>query len=119
MARSYVAIDDSVHHLLRTLTRRTLLVSHRTPDGECTVGYQVDERQLPDEYFSLAMLHALGGVPQDCLAAIHWSPQGSDRIGIPAQVDFFNAVRLDRRCARDLRLKVTKKGSGLLSAELL
>jgi hypothetical protein len=119
MTRSYVAIDDSVHHLLREITRRTLLVASVDREGDCTVAYEVDEKALPESYYSLAMLHSLGGVPHDCLAGIQWFAAPVERTGIAAQVNFFDAARLDRRCSRDLRLRPTKNGPTLLSGELL
>jgi hypothetical protein len=58
MIRKFVAIQDSLHGLVRRLTRQTPLVPLSGPDGKMRIEYQVDPEQLPESYFVLAGRHA-------------------------------------------------------------
>lgn len=119
MAKTFVAINDSVHRLIRRIARQTPLCTGVSAKGAPLIAYDVEEQDLPEDYFSLAMLHSIGGMPVSSLALTNWKPRNEDRLGIAEQVHFFDAVKLDRRCCRDLRLKTTLRGAGMLSCELL
>jgi hypothetical protein len=43
----------------------------------------------------------------------------TDPAALLRHVNYFDAVKLDRRCVRDLRLKLRKDGPGMVAAELL
>jgi hypothetical protein len=81
--------------------------------------YSFREPDLPEAYYSLAVFHALGGLSLKCLRQTRWRARPGDKPGIPGRVNYFDAVKLDRRCARDLRLKLKRHGPGLLAGELL
>jgi hypothetical protein len=119
MTKSFVAIGDPVHNLLRRVTRYTPL--RLCPDGAPgpRVRYEVRPHRLPEAYFSLAMLHGLGGMSLELLPMIKWRVQEEDKAGIAQRINYFDAVHLDRRCWRDLRLKPAKLGPEMLAAELL
>lgn len=119
MARSFVALNDSVHGLLRSLTRQVALCPSPARDGLPTVQYQVRPEGLPEAYYSLAVFHALEGRPAGAALARPCGILGGARAAVAERVWYFDAVRLDRRCCRDLRLKLSKQGPGLLGAELL
>lgn len=119
MAKAFVAINDPVHGMIRNLTRKVPLRMTRSKAGQPLVVYDVDEESLSREYFSLAMLHSISGMPLSSVGITNWMPRREDRLRIASQVHFFDAVKLDRRCSRDLRLKNSLGGPGLLSCELL
>jgi hypothetical protein len=119
MTKMFVAINDPVHSLIRNVTRHTPLCPGLSLDQRLLVQYSFRERDLPDAYYSLAAFHALGGVALKSLRRVKWRVRESDKAGLPARVNYFDAVRLDRRCARDLRLKVKRHGPGLLAGDLL
>jgi hypothetical protein len=118
MGRAFVAIDDPVHHLLRELARCTPLVCAR-PEARPRIEYRILPSTLPPAYCALAWFHGLGGLalaPGDLLGRrvpLERLPGLGERAG------GFDAVRLDRRCCRDLRLAPDGRPLGLLSAELL
>src|SRR5262245_39951987 len=99
MTRNFVAINDRTHNLLRNLARRSLLRPCLGVDGALMMQYSVDAISLPDDYFSLAMLHGIGGMSLDLLkkTAIHLRPD--EKQEIPEQVNCFDALTLDRRCS--------------------
>jgi hypothetical protein len=74
---------------------------------------------LPVAYYSLAVFHSLEGMSQASARMPHNRINPAERPVIPEMVNYFDAVKLDRRCSRDLRLKLRKKGPGMLAAELL
>ena len=119
MTKTFVAINDPVHSLIRCVTRRTPLCVRQVPDERLTVHYAFQEQDLPEAYYSLAAFHALGGMSLRTLRRGNWQVRPSDKAGLPPRVSYFDAVRLDRRCARDLRLKLKRHGPGLLAGELL
>jgi hypothetical protein len=119
MTKTFVAINDPVHSLLRTITRHTPLVAGLSPDPRLRVQYRFQQQDLPEAYYSLAVFHALGGLSLKSLRRVRWRARESDKASIPARVNYFDAVKLDRRCARDLRLKLKRHGPGLLAGELL
>jgi len=119
MTKTFVAINDPVHRLIRKVARETPLRAGVSAKGVPVIVYDVEEQDLPQDYFSLAMLHSIGGMPLSSLAVSNWKPREEDRLGIAEQVHFFDAVKLDRRCCRDLRLKNSVRGAGMLSCELL
>ena len=119
MTKTFVAINDPVHSLIRSVTRQTPLRAALPMDQEPGVQYSVGARELPEAYYSLAVFHALGGLSLESLRRTRWRVRAGDKAGIPARVNYFDAVKLDRRCARDLRLKLKRHGPGLLAGELL
>ena len=119
MTKAFVAINDPVHSLIRSVTRQTPLRPGLSPDQRLLLQYSFQESDLPEAYYSLALFHALGGLSLKSLRRGSWQVRDEDRSGIPARVNFFDLVRLDRRCARDLRLKIKRHGPGLLAGELL
>jgi hypothetical protein len=119
MTKTFVAINDPVHALIRGLTRHTPLSPGGGGEGGLTLNYQLGETPLPESYYSLAAFHALGGLSLRSLARVRWRVRPADKLRLPARVSYFDAVRLDRRCARDLRRKVSRHGPGMLAGELL
>ncbi|MGD0261777.1 MAG: hypothetical protein ABSD29_18460 [Verrucomicrobiota bacterium] len=119
MTKTFVAINDPVHSLIRSVTRHTPLRPSLSTDQRLLVQYSFQEQDLPESYYALAVFHALGGLSLKSLRRVKWRVRESDKAGIPARVNYFDAVKLDRRCARDLRLKVKRHGPGLLAGELL
>jgi hypothetical protein len=119
MIKTFVAMNDPVHNLIRNVTRQTPLAAVITTTGRRTVQYCFAPGDLPEEYYSLAMFHSLGGLSLRLLHQSRWQTREIDKPAIPSRVSYFDAVKLDRRCLRDLRLKLSKKGPELLSGELL
>ena len=119
MTKTFVALNDPVHSLIRTITRHIPLVGGLSPDPRLRVQYRFRQEDLPEAYYSLAVFHALGGLSLKALRRVRWRVRESDKASIPARVNYFDAVKLDRRCARDLRLKLKRHGPGLLAGELL
>jgi hypothetical protein len=119
MTKTFVAINDPVHKLIRSVTRQTPLAAASTANGRTTIQYWIHPQDLPEEYFSLALFHSVGGLSLRLLGKANWRARECDKPSIPARVNYFDAVKLDRRCLRDLRLKLNSKGPELLAAELL
>jgi hypothetical protein len=119
MTKVFVAINDPVHSLIRSITRHTPLCAGLSTDQRLMVQYNFQEQDLPEAYYSLGMFHAIGGLSLKSLRRIRWQVRASDKAGILARVNYFDAIKLDRRCARDLRLKLKRHGPGLLAGELL
>jgi len=119
MTKTFVAINDPVHSLLRGVTRHTPLHPGLSTEQQMPLRYCFRKQDLPEAYYSLAVFHALGGLSLKSLRRVKWRVRESDKATIPARVNYFDAVKLDRRCARDLRLKLKRHGPGLLAGELL
>ena len=119
MTKTFVAINDPVHSLIRSVTRHTPLCAALSTDQRLVLEYSFREQDLPEAYYSLAVFHALGGLSLESLRRTRWRVRAGDKAGIPARINYFDAVKLDRRCARDLRLKLKRNGPGLLAGELL
>jgi hypothetical protein len=119
MTKTFVAINDPVHSLIRSVTHHIPLCAGLAPDQSCLLQYCFGEQDLPEAYYSLAVFHALGGLSLELLRRTRWQVRPGDKAGIPARINYFDAVKLDRRCARDLRLKLKRRGPGLLAGELL
>ena len=119
MTKTFVAINDPVHSLIRTVTRHTPLRPWLSSNQRLRMDYSFQEQDLPEAYYALALFHALGGLSLKSLRRVKWRVRESDKADIPARVNYFDAVKLDRRCARDLRLKIKRHGPGLLAGELL
>ena len=119
MTKTFVAINDPVHSLLRSITRQTPLHAGLSPDPRLMLQYCFREEELPEVYYSLAMFHTIGGLPLASLRRTRWQVLRSDKATLPARVNYFDVVKLDRRCVRDLRLKLKRHGPGLLAGELL
>src|SRR5512135_2909523 len=110
MTKSFVAINDPVHNLIRSVTRHTPLCYGLSADPRLVLQYAFREQELPEAYYSLAVFHAVGGLSVESLQRTRWRVRACDKAGIPARVSFFDAVKLDRRCVRDLRLKLKRHG---------
>jgi hypothetical protein len=119
MTKTFVAISDPIHSLLRSLTRHIPLRAGFSQDQRVLLQYNFREQDLPEAYYSLAMFHAMGGMSLDALRRRGWQVRAGDKASIPDRINYFDAVKLDRRCARDLRLKLKRHGPGLLAGELL
>jgi hypothetical protein len=119
MSKTFVAINDPAHNLLRNVTRHTPLYQRITPGELPAVVYRIQPQSLPRAYFSLAVFHALEGLPLAAARRARGIVTSSEKAVVPELVNYFDAVKLDRRCCRDLRLKVRKRGPGLLAGELL
>jgi hypothetical protein len=115
----FVAINDPVHDLLRNVTRRTPLYPRLAAEGFVTFDYEVKPAELPEQYFALAVQHARPAGPRQGTETTPSSVTTLDRAAVLKRANYFDAVRLDRRCLRDLRHKVRKFGPGMLSFELL
>jgi hypothetical protein len=119
MAKSFVAIDDPVHNLIRNLTRHVPLRPVFASDGAPLFRYDVEAVALPEGYYALALFHSRGGMSLELMRQTRWRVGRRERMRLPREVNYFDAVRLDRRCCRDLRLKMRKQGPGMLAGELL
>ncbi len=119
MAKTFVAVDDPVHNLLRRITRQTPLWPRLSSAGSLVLEYRVRFAELPDEYHSLALFHAVEGKSLQTLSRGCRQVPDALKPWLPARVDYFDAIKLDRRCSRDLRLRVWQEGAGMLGAELL
>lgn len=120
MTKTFVATNDAVHDLLRNVTRRTPLRACLAPDGRLRMEYKVDPRTLPDLYFGLAWFHSLKGMPASTSMNRRPGPAATiDMVRVLERVGYFDVVKLDRRCARDLRLKPTGRSGGIVCGELL
>ena len=78
----FIAIGDPVHNLLRQITRYTPLRLCWDGGAEPRVRYEVNARILPDDYFSLAMLHGLGGMSLELLPMVKWRVPEDDPPGL-------------------------------------
>jgi hypothetical protein len=92
MAKTFVAINDPVHSLIRGITRHTPLGVGLSQDERLTVQYTLSEQDLPEEYYSLAAFHALGGVGLKALRRVKWQVRPADKAGLPARVNYFDAA---------------------------
>ena len=119
MTKTFVAINDPVHSLIRNVTRRTPLVVRSSITGPASPEYQVSAREVPEAYYSLAVFHSIGGLSLASLQKTRWRVNLNEKAALLDRVNYFDAVRLDRRCCRDLRLKLRKEGPGMLAAEWL
>ena len=119
MSRTFVAIDEPVHRLLRNLTHRTPLVARIGRNNVCSLTYRVDDTALPNPYYSLALFHSLGGMPLEHVFQTRWIFSPAERLGVAQRVGYFDSTRLDRRCLRDLRLRSNHTEPSMVSAELL
>ena len=61
MTKTFVAINDPVHSLLRHVTRHTPLCPGLSPDQRLLLEHSFREQDLPEAYYSLAVFHAQGG----------------------------------------------------------
>ena len=48
MTKTFVALNDPVHSLIRTITRRTPLVGGLSPDPRLRVQYRFRQEDLPE-----------------------------------------------------------------------
>ncbi len=119
MQKTFVAVNDWCHTLLRELTRRTPLVPTRLDNGSGRVLYQIHPELLPENYFSLVACHTLDGLPLEQLRLGCWRVRESSKPAVLKAAGGFDATRLDRRCWGDLRLKPPGGRAALLSGELL
>lgn len=119
MADAFVAINDTVHTLLRSLTRRVPLCPQRAGLNETTLEYRPRPDDLPEAYYTLAVYHGLRGTPLRVLPFGRWRVEAAARRWVPERANYFDAPSLDRRCSRDLRLKLRRRGPGLVAGDLL
>ena len=120
MAKTFVAMDEPVHNLLRNLTRHTPLRAGIAAEGKpASVEYQISPEALPEAYYALARYHTLEGMPLTAVNLNRWRVQAQDKAELPEKVNYLDVIKLDRRCCRDLRLKLRKQGPGMVAAELL
>ncbi len=119
MQKTFVAVNDWCHTLLRELTRRTPLVPTHLDNGSERVLYQVHPELLPENYFSLVACHTLDGLPLEQLRLGCWRVRENSKPAVLKAAGGFDATRLDRRCWGDLRLKPPGGRASLVSGELL
>ncbi len=119
MTRSYVTLVDPIQDVIRNVTRHTPLQRVQSEGQEPEVRYVFAPADLPEAYYTLAAYHSLQGLAMDAVRLDRWRLQSPDKAHIPAQVNFFDVVKLDRRCLRDVRLKLKKNGPGMLAGDLL
>jgi len=119
MTKTFVAINDPVHNLIRNVTRRTPLYPRLAAEGFITFEYQVRPDALPDDFYRLAVSHTLQGWGAQTRHSAGGNVTFLDRARVLKQANYFDAVRLDRRCLRDLRWKLRKFGPGMVATELL
>jgi len=119
MAKTFVAITDPVHSLLRSVTRHTPLRGCPGGGEWPAIEYQVRPEDLPEAYYALAIFHKLDGVSWSVAPGAHSRLPVADRAALLLRANFFDATCLDGRCCRDLRLKANKQGPEMLAAELL
>jgi hypothetical protein len=119
MTKTFVALNEPVHNLIRNITRQTPLRAGISTDQRLMVQYCFREQDLPEAYYALGLFHAVGGLSLESLRRTRWRARASDKAEIPARVNYFDVVKLDRRCARDLRLKLKPHGPALLAGDLL
>ena len=122
MTRRFVAINDPLHQLLRRLTAHTPLQPIHAADASCACEYQVLPEAVPEAYYALVARQLQTVLDPRCSAPPPSAPslsEGYSSSALLKRAGFFDAVRLDRRCARDLRLKLRLTGPGMLAAELL
>ena len=60
MTKTFVAINDPVHSLIRSVTRHTPLRAGLSTDPRLLVQYSFQEQDLPEAYYSLAALPRRG-----------------------------------------------------------
>jgi hypothetical protein len=119
MGEVYVAINDPVHQLLRCATRKVPLCPRIGPDGQAVLEYRPRPADLSNAYYALAVYHGLQGIPLANLHLARCKVAPRARRWVPERANYFDALSLDRRCCRDLRLKLRRRGPGLLAADLL
>ena len=119
MTRSYVTFADPIHELLRNVTHFTPLEPVALPGADLDLRYSFRPDDLPETYYTLAVYHSLEGIPFGKVQFDRWRARPECKAYLPAQVNFFDVTKLDRRCSRDIRLKLPKNGPGMLSADLL
>jgi hypothetical protein len=89
------------------------------PDGGEGLAYQVRPECLPETYYSLAAFHCLQGFPVGETRLGRWRVRDGCKAAVAEAAGYFDATRLDRRCAGDLRLKNDELAPGMTAAELL
>lgn len=119
MSKTFVAVSDPVHDLLRSLTRKVPLHACISPQGRITMLYAVQKHKLPHRYVNLAWNHSIKGIPAPKAMAQRPRSEVVDMPGFLDQVCYFDVVKLDRRCIRDLRLKLHRTGPYMVACELL
>jgi len=114
-----VAIQDPVHSLLRTVTHHVPLCPSGAAEGPEVFQYRFRIEDLPEDYYALAAYHSLKGLPLGGVRLNRRRVETSDKLAIVREANYFDAVKLDRRCSRDLRMKIQKDGPGMLAGDLL
>ncbi len=62
MTKTFVALNDPVHSLIRSVTRHTPLRAGLSTDPRLLVQYSFQEQDLPEAYYSLAAVPRRGRV---------------------------------------------------------
>jgi hypothetical protein len=119
MTRTFVVIDDPVHDLLRNVTRHVPLCPSLAGGDPVLFEYRFRIEDLPEDYYTLAAFHSLKGLPLGHVRLCGRRVGANDKLAIAREANYFDAVKLDRRCCRDLRMKFQKNGPGMLAGELL
>jgi len=96
VTRTVVAINDPIHaHPEPHSSYPALRLS--VAGSRLPLQYRFREQDLPEAYYSLAVFHAWGCRWSRC--AGHGAGQSRRQSGYPARINYFDAVKLDRRCA--------------------
>jgi hypothetical protein len=119
MAKTYVVINDPVHALFRSMTRRVALCPHCMADGQVRVEVAAASEDLPEVYHVLAVFRACTGLRLFPTSAAGWGMGGPRQRGPGQRMRGLDVLEVDRRCCRDLRLRFDQAGTGLLARELL
>jgi len=119
MAKTFVAINDWCHQLLRGITRRTPLVCCCRDDATLLMHYRVEPGLLPEAYFSFCGCHSIGGLPLDQVRTGRWRVRAASKQAVMEAAGGFDLTRLDRRCWGDLRLKPAGCLWPMLAGEVL
>jgi hypothetical protein len=119
MTRTFVAIGDPVHDLLRNVTRHVPLCPSLAAGDLPVFEYRFRIEDLPEDYYTLAAFHSLKGLPLGHVRLCRRRVAANDKLAIAREANYFDAVKLDRRCCRDLRMRFQKNGPGMLAGELL
>ena len=88
MTKTFVAINDPVHSMIRNVTRHIPLQPSLSPDQRLPLQYTFREQDLPEAYYSLAVFHSLSGLSIKSLQRVEWRVRAIDKVGVPARVNY-------------------------------
>jgi len=117
MASTFVAINDWCHQLLRCIARDSCLEWQETGQLSC----DLRSERLPEDFYSVAACHTLDGLPLEQVRAGCWKIREGCKRAVLQAVGGYEALRMDRRCWFDLRLRPPgeKDSPVLVASELL